>query len=414
MVVETIHESWLSQMGKSFKGVLVGLALIPIAVIVLFWNEGRAVKTAKTIDEGEKLCVAAKVEAVDPAHEGKLVHMTGTVHVDGTLTDPLLDITAKAVRLRRLVEMYQWEQKSSSRTQKKTGGSKTTEVTYTYEKKWADRLIPSADFKEAGHANPSILPCQSAEWMVAEVALGAFTLSDSLVKQIQNYQALPLGLTPALVPPAGGALAVEAAPAPAAPEAGTLRARMQMRDGKFYLPVDANAGAAAEPKIGDVRVGMEIVPAGPVSIVSCQAGSTFKPFTASTGRSIDWLRTGTHSAAEMVAMERQDNATTTWLLRLGGFVAMLIGFSMLLRPLVVIADVVPFIGSLLGAGAFAISLAFSAMLSLVVIAIGWIAYRPMMGVALLAAGLAVLVAAKVLIKGRPKPTAPGEMGAARM
>lgn len=407
MVTEITSTSWLSRLGSSIKGVLVGLLLIPAAAILLFWNEGRAVNTAKTIDEGEKLCVAAKVDAVEPGNQGKLVHVSGTTKVEGTLADPVFPAaSAQAVKLRRQVEMYQWEEKTHTKTEKKTGGSETTTTTYTYEKTWKDALIDSSKFKESGHTNPGSMPYASEEWSAAKVTLGAFTLSDGLVRQIRNWQPLRVG------GPAGTEAVEATGAAPAAAAAAAIPARMRIVDGRYYLPVDAGAGtapaagASAEAKIGDVRIGFSTVPAGPVSIVSCQTGSTFQPFTASTGKSIDWLRTGIHSAAEMVAMERQDNAMMTWLLRLGGFVAMLMGFGLVLRPLVVVGDFVPFIGSLLGAGAFVISLVISAALSLVMIAVGWIAYRPVAGIGLLVAGVAVFVVGRKLIKGKKKPAAP--------
>ena len=47
------HQSWFSRIGNSFAGVLIGLALIVGMVGLLFWNEGRAVKTARSLEEIE-------------------------------------------------------------------------------------------------------------------------------------------------------------------------------------------------------------------------------------------------------------------------------------------------------------------------------------------------------------------------
>jgi len=49
---ETTQKSWASRIGESIKGVLIGLVLIVGSVIGLFWNEGRAVQTAKSLAEG--------------------------------------------------------------------------------------------------------------------------------------------------------------------------------------------------------------------------------------------------------------------------------------------------------------------------------------------------------------------------
>jgi hypothetical protein len=74
------------------------------------------------------------------------------------------------------------------------------------------------------------------------------------------------------------------------------------------------------------------------------------------------------------------------MLRVLGLVLMWIGFSMVFRPLSVVADVVPFIGTLVGWGTGVVSFALAAPLSLVTIAIAWIVYRPLLGIALLVVG----------------------------
>jgi hypothetical protein len=60
------------------------------------------------------------------------------------------------------------------------------------------------------------------------------------------------------------------------------------------------------------------------------------------------LKVGTASAVEMIADAEATNRMITWLLRGGGALIMFIGFSLLLRPLVVLADVLPLAGSLVG------------------------------------------------------------------
>ena len=53
--------------------------------------------------------------------------------------------------------------------------------------------------------------------------------------------------------------------------------------------------------------------------------------------------------ADMFAAAQRENRIMTWLLRLGGIIAMFLGFTLILNPLVVVADVVPFIGNMLQA-----------------------------------------------------------------
>jgi len=117
-VTEVTSQSWFSRIGDSFKGIIGGILLILIAVVLLFWNEGRAVKRYKTLQEGRGAVVSVSVTTVDPANEGKLIHVTGTAETDATLTDPIFGISVNAVKLRRSVEMYQWEESEVGRIRK--------------------------------------------------------------------------------------------------------------------------------------------------------------------------------------------------------------------------------------------------------------------------------------------------------
>src|SRR4051812_752026 len=49
---EHSSQSWGSRLLESIKSVLIGLVLFVVAFPLLFWNEGRAVHTAKCLAEG--------------------------------------------------------------------------------------------------------------------------------------------------------------------------------------------------------------------------------------------------------------------------------------------------------------------------------------------------------------------------
>jgi predicted tellurium resistance membrane protein TerC len=97
------------------------------------------------------------------------------------------------------------------------------------------------------------------------------------------------------------------------------------------------------------------------------------------------------------------NVTRTWIVRFVGLVMMYLGLMMVFKPLVTVADVLPFLGGLLkiGLGLFSGIIAFA--LSLVTIAIAWIFYRPVLAIILLA--LAVGAIAFGIMKSRQKKAA---------
>ena len=118
------------------------------------------------------------------------------------------------------------------------------------------------------------------------------------------------------------------------------------------------------------------------------------------GTSVERLRVGTHTAQAMVGNLEQENTTLTWLLRGGGFLMMAFGIGLVINPLAVVADVLPFIGDLLRMGVAIFAGITAASLSLVTIAVAWLVYRPVLGVALLGLAAALIIFLRRLGRSR--------------
>lgn len=369
---EVTSESWFGRIGGAIKGVLFGLVLFIVAFPLLFWNEGRSVKTYKTLKEGGGAVVTVASERVDPANAGKLVHVTAKANTEATLSDPLFGASAKALKLVRTVEMYQWVEKTEKKTKDKLGGGTETVTTYTYNKEWSGRLNNSSNFKKASeHQNPSAMPYESTQQVAPEVTLGAFVLSPSLVSKINNYGPLPIANDTVLSP--------------------EIQGKVKQSGSGFYVGADP-----AAPQVGDARITFMVANPTEVSVIAKQKGNTFEPYATKAGGTIELLQTGVHTAAEMIQKAQADNNVMTWVLRLVGFIVMLVGLGMILKPLSVVADVVPILGNIVGAGIGFIAFLVAAMLSLATIAIAWIVYRPLLGGLLLVAAVALVV----VIKGK--------------
>ena len=188
---EVTSQSWLSRIGGAIKGVLMGFVLFILAFPLLFWNEGRAVTTYKTLKEGGNIVVSVAADRVDAANAGRLIHVSGFADTNATLADPVFGVSAKALKLKRTVEMYQWKENTSSDTTKKLGGGTETVTEYSYSREWSERIINSDGFKQAGgHQNPTAMPYSSTEQIADRVTLSAFTLSPRLVGKIDSYEPL--------------------------------------------------------------------------------------------------------------------------------------------------------------------------------------------------------------------------------
>jgi hypothetical protein len=129
---EITSRSWISRIGQSIVGVLIGLVMVIASIVVLFWNEGRAIQTARSLAEGAGLVADVDSTRVDPANEGKLVHISGDLTAPGRLSDAEFGVTAKGLRLVRTVEMYQWKEETKTETRQKLGGGEEDVTTYTY------------------------------------------------------------------------------------------------------------------------------------------------------------------------------------------------------------------------------------------------------------------------------------------
>lgn len=374
-VTETTKVSWGSRLGTSIKGILAGLALFVVGFPVLFWNEGNSVKTAKALDEGEGACIPVEsIEKIDPEMEGQLVHMTGKATTSDVLSDDQFGVSATAIALARKTEMYQWVEHSKTEEKKNLGGSVTKTTTYTYSQEWVDSAIDSSGFKEQGHDNPGMIEFPSEETRAANVSFGAFRLSESQIGRIGSEQAYAF--------PTDFVCKVE---------------RVQIQGRTIYVPNKTtrdneknNRDVASQPRVGDMRVNFSVVYPHDISIVAKQKGDTFVGYLAKTKKKIDMLSDGVKDAAEMFEAARSANTMMTWIVRLVGFLLMFFGLSMVLKPLSVLADVLPILGDIVEIGTGLVAGVIAFVCALVTIAIAWIFYRPVLGILLLAAAGAAI------------------------
>ncbi|MFK5923608.1 MAG: TMEM43 family protein [Verrucomicrobiota bacterium] len=370
---EVTNQSWFSRIGGALKGILFGIILVAIAFFLLFWNEGRAVKRHKALQEGSSKVVAVASDQLDAKHDGHLVHLTGKAETDEKLTDPVFGVGATALKLERDVEIYQWQESVSSKQKKKLGGGTETVKSYSYALEWSSRLVNSSEFNvQEGHVNGTDMLYSSDRWQAGKVKLGAFLLSPALVAKINDTSPVDVG---------DGKMLPQ-----------DLQESVKVVAGGFYVGADS-----ASPKVGDLRVSFKSVKPVEVSVVSVQKGRSLVPYKTADGSEVELLQTGNHTAEEMFKKAEADNVMLAWMLRGGGFLLMMIGFNMMFKVASVLADVIPMLGGVVGAGTGIIAFLLAACLSLVTIAIAWVFYRPVLGVTLLvlAIGLIVLVIKKV-------------------
>lgn len=198
--------------------------------------------------------------------------------------------------------------------------------------------------------------------------------------------------------------------------------RVQRQGSVIYVPNKQtrdnalnNRDVASQARIGDMRVKFTVILPHNISLVAKQRGDTFVGYLAKTKKKVDLLCDGAKDAAEMFEDARDANAMLTWLVRLGGFLLMFFGLSMILKPLSVLADVLPILGNIVEMGNGLVAGIVALVCSLVTIAIAWIFYRPVLAIFLLvlaAGGIFLLWKKRQAKKAAAGPAAPATPSAA--
>lgn len=400
---EVTTQSWGSRLSNSLKGLVFGLILIAISALLLFWNEGRAVKTAQALDEGaEKVIPVESNATVDPAMENQLVHMSGQAVSTETLTDSQFGLSLPAIALKRTVEYYQWVEESESREEKQMGGSTRTVTTYTYTRKWCDEPQNSANFKEPGHDNFVACQVEDDTLYANQVQFGAFRLSPAQVRRVDKDRAVNLSQY-ALAPTPGchhfvngnvltvsrAAFHPEQAPVYApAPQAYPQPYPQQQpyQQPQYQQPQyqEQYQPATPAPNIGDVRITWTYAaPQETLSLIAVQTGDTFRSYRAKSGYHVNLLNMGVLTPEQMFEHAHFENKVLLWLIRAVGWLLMYIGLRCLFSVLSVLADVLPLLGNLVEVGLGIASFLLSFIFSLLIIAVAWLWYRPLLSLALL-------------------------------
>ena len=438
---ETTTTGYGTRVGRSFKGILSGLLFVVAGTVLLWWNEGRAVKTDKMLNEAEKVCIDMENPSkISQEYEGELVCATAMATTDEVLADREFGFSENAIGLRRRVEYFQWVENAHSESEDKLGGKEVTTTTYTYTQEWSSRPIDSGQFHDPAYQGKNFVVTQyeDAEQWAENVNFGAYKLNESLIHSISSREPVVLALndeqleamdkavrdvimrvTGLDVSPKAAQQKVSKPEAPATPAVAdstlaevpdsvkTVVPDSVPQDNKIDLEYVHQQGnvlyfgrTSAAPQIGDVRVTFEKVVPAKVTIIAQVTGDTFKSYKAKNGKRFQTLVMGKKDADEIFDAQHKANHFWMWILRLVGTLIVISGLKGIFGFLEMILKVVPFIANIIGWGVGVVCKVIGIAWSLIVIAIAWLFYRPLIGIALLVvAGALVWIFA---FKGKDK------------
>lgn len=386
------------RLSDAFKGIGIGLVVFVGGTALLFWNEGNFVKTKKALNEAEGVTVPCEdVSKLDPALDGKLIHASALADTKDVLEDAAFGVKEVAIALSRKVEYYQWVEQSETETKDKLGGGQEKVTTYTYEKAWQDAPVDSGQFKDADYRgkNFSLVQLASQKQYAKTVSFGAYSLPTFFIESITRGEPSAPNLPPEQV--AAWETAIRDNPRVQIPPPADTNAPapplVHVDGGTVYFGV-----TPADPQVGDMRATLSKVPPQEVSIIAKVNGSTFTRYVAKNGKTISRLAHGAVSMEEMYASAHSANSMITWVLRVLGVILICGGLKMIFGLFEAIAKVVPFLGSIVGAGVGFVCTVLGLAWSFLWIAIAWLTYRPLVGVPLLAVSIALIVYVKMKSK----------------
>lgn len=345
----------MNRIGNSFKGVVGGFIFLVLGVILLWWNEGNNVKNLKTTAELEDSYVDVKSDKVESKNDGKLVATHGKLINEKELTDETFGVTIKTPIMKRTVEVYQWKETSNT--------DKDGNTTYSYNKDWSERLIDSSEFHETGHDNPTSKLYEDKTYTSDDVKVGAFSLSSEQVEKLST-------------------------------KANFTEFNQETINGlnlKITNNYITNSEDFENPKIGDVRITFTFNNSTEVSVLAIQSDDSFVAFTSKAGKKVNRIVDGSHNGKDMIESIRSEDKFMKWILRFFGFIICMAGFKTILKPISAISSYVPLLGSLVGTAMGLVSFVLSLSLSLFVIAIAWIRFRPIVGISLIAIVVALII-----------------------
>ncbi|MBU0596961.1 TMEM43 family protein [Patescibacteria group bacterium] len=354
---EVTRTGWGKRLGNSFGGILVGIILFFASFGLLFWNEGR-VDMSKVADDATPINATAEV---DSSLNNTLVAVSGSLTTDDLLGDEYLR-SSNYLELRRKVEVYAWVEKSESESEVKLGGSEETKTTYSYVKEWVSSAPNSSNFKiPEGHSNV------------------ASTISESTITA-KNVKVGNLSVdSSSLGMPGSDAITLSEE------MLETLPYNAKLSGEYIYFGFSPTS-----PTIGDMRVTYNVSRSGvDVTVFGKLDGQNIKPFVDKDGKTL--YRATVGSFEQGVSQMSGEHKTSTWLLRLVGFLMMWFGLYSVFGPLSILLDVLPIAGkisrSVVGMATFVVAL----VLSIVTIIVSMIIHSLLALVIVVVVGIAFTV-----------------------
>lgn len=424
-VIEYVAPSYrprtTSRVGKSCRFSVVGLALFVGTVSFLVHQERKAVQTSRFYSQALRDVVEMNLnndededdegdesESSRNTSSGRLVHVVGNATSNVILQDETFGVTATSplLKLRRVVEMYQWEESD--------GFKANGEYTYTLE--WDANLVDSKeDFANPdNHMNPTSMPFEEQKFEAsnvmlvgssntkketerADVNVKSLQLSAGLVHKLNAFQQVPSSSSSPLLEISLNDISDQ-----------SLRARTSLVDQFIYVRAAAQTEDGSNdnmntrdpsqtPQLGDLRIQYRVVQSQMLSVIARQTNHDGHVLLSNSTckDKLAVVELGIHSAQSMLQKAAKGERPHMSWIRGACLVLIYVGLLVLSKPLSVLQDALPFVSDLVG-NKYHLGIAMlrffplAVMVTWTTIALCWIGYHTILSVIVLSVqGLAI-------------------------
>ena len=185
--------------GGTFSGVVPGMVLAAGSAALLWWNEGRTAAQERLLaSANRKLVHASGTDALDQANDGRLVHLYSPTVFSTGVTDSLFEDVRrpKAARLRRLTEVYQWDETSSTHEVRISRDTVQRTTSYSYDARWRDHTVGNAFHDGGRHHNPTprLVPSMVLTTATDARLANGVSIEPALLEQLESWH--PVRLRP--------------------------------------------------------------------------------------------------------------------------------------------------------------------------------------------------------------------------
>ncbi|MEM7134141.1 MAG: TMEM43 family protein [Chloroflexota bacterium] len=339
--------------GRAGCGLFFGGILLVGALISLWINEGRT-NMAKVAEAS----IRVAIEEIQTIENGSFIALQGRLEGVEPIGDAPLLKPGPYIEIQRDVEVYAWEEKSSS-------SDNSDNPSYIYEAEWTDEQEDSSKFNDPlGHENPPLAYLEKTI-RTPRGRIGSIRVETAELSQLPLS---PLPLTQTLL------------------RADDVDLALKRKIEGNYLFI--GSGSLNEPEIGDVRITYQVFESDQrVTLFGQLMDETIVPYIDRDDNRL--YRAFVSGRDEAIQQMGQEYQFLLWGIRFGGLVMNWIGLMVLVAPLTSLLGRIPGLGRLGNRVIGLVALVFAFLWTTIVILVSIVAHNPILLVLFLLMGFGV-------------------------